>query len=241
MPAAGSRSNTKLLRIDFGNDVIVSVGKDERRFVAHKDTLSRSSTFFQAAFSGEWLESKEKLVRMPEQDSTVFSIYLHWRYLGSIDLWDGEEETTSRIEPNEEARLKPGPRISRLIHCYVLGDMLGEPHFCNALIDKHFRDFVEQHATPNAETINLALESLSETSPLCQLFIHQVAFCLRIESFRSNLDRYSSKVIREITRASVEGSRASVEESRSTGPRRPSDRGRCFYHVHADGEKRCDS
>ena len=225
---------TNVSRIDFGNDVTVLVGKNERRFVAHQDILCRSSTFFQAACSGNWRESKEKLVRLPEQSSGAFSIYLHWCYTGIIDLWDGNENVTARIRANAQIRITPDPRIMRLSQSYVLGDMLGAPQLCNALIDSWFDLFAETRLAPSYEEVNFVAESLPETCPLSRLSIHQMAFGLKLESFRSTLDKFTPKVIKEIARVAV-------EEADNASHKRPKGRGRCFYHVHADSEKRCDS
>lgn len=72
---------------DYNNLITVLVGKDEERFTVHKDNICEKSKFFEAALSGEnWLEAKEKLVRLPDVDPQAFQAYAHWCYTNKVVL-----------------------------------------------------------------------------------------------------------------------------------------------------------
>lgn len=64
-------------------------------FLVHKDIICAKSKFFAAACSERWVEGKEKQVRLPEVDPTVFESHLSWVYSTSLNI---AELTTERID-----------------------------------------------------------------------------------------------------------------------------------------------
>jgi hypothetical protein len=79
-------------RMDFQDTITVLVGAKEERFCAHKDVLCATSGFFQDAFSGNWLENKERTIRITEQQPVAFEIYLTYCYQHTIDHSMGDEQ-----------------------------------------------------------------------------------------------------------------------------------------------------
>lgn len=56
------------------DDLVVLVGKDEKRFVLHQKIATRTSGFFRVICNGKWKESEERLFRLPEIDKDIFAI-----------------------------------------------------------------------------------------------------------------------------------------------------------------------
>lgn len=222
-----------MTRIDFSDDVVVLVGEQENRFVAHKHVLCESSEFFKAACNGEWRESKEKIIRLPENSERAFSIYLHWRYSGYVDLWDGQERPTTYTDKIGITRPDVGPRGARLVACYLLGDMIGDRKFRNALVDSWFALFAETNVVVTAKNVHIIFSKLPVTSKLRQLAVHELAFDFNFEGFEATLPNYSLEVVRAIAAAAVKHSHD--PDNAMT----PKQRGRCFYHEHEEGEGKC--
>jgi hypothetical protein len=65
--------------------VIVGTGEDQETFFVHEDMICAESTFFKAACSGNWLENKEKTIRLPEHEVDIFCLYLESIYREDID------------------------------------------------------------------------------------------------------------------------------------------------------------
>ncbi|QDS76434.1 hypothetical protein FKW77_004376 [Venturia effusa] len=84
----------------FGNQLVtIEVGEEKQQFQVHRDILTASSTFFKAAFDGEFREAKEKLIHLTDTAPTTFRDFLAWLYsrrLGVPELDDEDE-----LEENE--------------------------------------------------------------------------------------------------------------------------------------------
>ncbi|XHG06331.1 hypothetical protein AWENTII_009536 [Aspergillus wentii] len=63
--------------------ITVLVGSSERHFHIHRSLLRRHSLFFRHMLRSEkFQESKERIVRLPEDDVTTFAVFAEWLYLG---------------------------------------------------------------------------------------------------------------------------------------------------------------
>ena len=220
-------------RVNYNDEVIVLVGEEEQRFVAHKDFLCANSEFFEAACSEKWRKGKDRIVRLPEQNPVSFNIYLNWRYLGIVDLWNGEAELRPQSDIDGEKLTSTGTRYNRLIRSYILGDMLQDTQFCNALISSWFSLVEETKRIPSSDKVNQIFESLPETSKLRQLVTHEIAYGLNVDDFKKDLESYSPGVLSAIAEVSV------TERHLSNESKKPRTRGRCFYHIRAEGEAEC--
>ncbi len=50
-------------------------------FIAHEHLLKEASPFFAKALEGEWKESTEGIVPLPDDEPVVFSLYLKFLYV----------------------------------------------------------------------------------------------------------------------------------------------------------------
>ena len=67
-------------RLDDPVRVEVGTGDDLRSFTVHGAFLTFRSLFFRKALSGAWKEAKERLIKLPEDDSDTFELYLQVVY-----------------------------------------------------------------------------------------------------------------------------------------------------------------
>jgi hypothetical protein len=61
--------------------ITISVGHEQRLFAAHEDVLSHSP-WFQAACSGQFFQSANKRIDLPDEEPEVFSSILEYLYKG---------------------------------------------------------------------------------------------------------------------------------------------------------------
>ncbi|KAF2129932.1 hypothetical protein P153DRAFT_356604 [Dothidotthia symphoricarpi CBS 119687] len=79
-------SNKKV--INFNDIVRVEVGVDDhfKVFTVHAEFLTARSLFFKKALSGGWKEAEERIVRLPEDDTDTFILYLHYLYKSELPI-----------------------------------------------------------------------------------------------------------------------------------------------------------
>lgn len=68
--------------------VTLLVGESEKPFYVHLDLLCDASEFFRAAFKGNFQESSEKTMRLPEDDESIFELFVDWLYYQRYDDHD---------------------------------------------------------------------------------------------------------------------------------------------------------
>ncbi|KAK4697336.1 hypothetical protein P7C71_g718, partial [Lecanoromycetidae sp. Uapishka_2] len=162
----------------YGNLVTVLVGPNEYRFDVYKETLCSSSAFFRAALCGNFIE-KVGLIRLPEQDPSIFKYFIHWLYNGSLRGYfypstfsPSLDELRSELRTaiiNEKARtqydlpLAHTPRqlynkanyydvpFSSLIGLYILADVLQ----VQGLKDPIINTLVENYDYPLSSTTDI--------------------------------------------------------------------------------------
>jgi hypothetical protein len=170
---------------------------------------------------------------MPSQCPKAFSIYLHWTYCGTIDLWDGEEDKDTLDRKAAGGRPGVGPRYDNLVSSYILGEFIKDNHFCNALVDSYFDLLTETKTLFDAKNVNRIFEGLPAASKLRLLVTHGLAFDTKPAEMVPTLQFYSPEVWRALAETLV-----TQDYTTPTQCKRPQARRKCFYHVH-EGQSRC--
>ncbi|KAF2151888.1 hypothetical protein K461DRAFT_294761 [Myriangium duriaei CBS 260.36] len=122
-PASSSRSDTRpepassrrKRKSDFSDTATVLVGKHKTAFSVHTAIICRQSPFFKAALEGNWIESEQQTVKLPEDDPDTFSDFLKWLYSGTVDPPVAATSNETRLD------------ISPHINLYVLAEKLQTP------------------------------------------------------------------------------------------------------------------
>ncbi|KAI9797577.1 MAG: hypothetical protein M1835_007841 [Candelina submexicana] len=65
--------------------VDIYVGSKRKQYHLHKPLLCHQSEFFKKAFSGDFKESEERALYLPDDDPTAFELFIHWLYTGRLD------------------------------------------------------------------------------------------------------------------------------------------------------------
>jgi hypothetical protein len=95
--------------------VVVGQGSKQQNFVVHEPVLMNRSLFFKKALSGTWTEAKERLVNLPEDDPSIFQIYVHLLYTNHIAV------VSDKKTPHGENGVQERLELAKL---YMLADKL---------------------------------------------------------------------------------------------------------------------
>ncbi|KAF7193729.1 Kelch repeat and BTB domain-containing protein 2 [Pseudocercospora fuligena] len=146
-------------QLDFSEAVTVNVGEGDakQQFLLHKNIISRHSKFFRAAFSGNFAESKDKSIELPEADPAIFKIWIQWAYSGNMALLSASEQ-----EVGHENYALLARRCGEL---YVLADTL-EDTLCRNTATDLLRNRFLGFVGPSVHLYQIAYESTPEGSKL---------------------------------------------------------------------------
>ncbi|KAK7528361.1 uncharacterized protein IWZ02DRAFT_486425 [Phyllosticta citriasiana] len=183
----------KRIRIPVGG------GGNPKVFQVHEVLLRSSSSFLEKALGGDWKESKEKMVPLPDEDVEVFSIYQKWLLLN--------KPRSTNI-------------FNTLLECYILGDHLMDSKFKNAIVDE-ILDFISRYYTYPIEWASVLPKRLPESCGLVRLFediwIHQANGYWLDDMSTDNMDDIST-IVANVTmayaRKAVEKDRIQLKDSR---------------------------
>lgn len=89
----------------------------------HENLICSSSDFFKKAVQGGWKESEERLVQLKSDSPDVFSVYLHWLYYHTLPVQIDEPGLAGNAE------------YMQLANAFILGDMLQDGSFQDAVMD----------------------------------------------------------------------------------------------------------
>ncbi|KAH7085601.1 hypothetical protein BKA63DRAFT_21189 [Paraphoma chrysanthemicola] len=75
----------------------ISVGKEPKHkdFTAHESFLIARSEFFHCAMKGRWEESNTRVIKFPDDQYTIFALYLNFVYTGQLVTMRKSEEERS--------------------------------------------------------------------------------------------------------------------------------------------------
>lgn len=143
-------------RGSFGTTTVnIIVGPEQQIFILHKDLLCETSSYFQAALNGSFLEAKTQEIRLEKEDVTVFKHFQYWLYSRAILM---TETSTNDIE------------WIVLVDLYVLGETRGIPQLQNDAIDGFISKYATLRWTP-LDQICRIYENTPENSPLRRLLV----------------------------------------------------------------------
>lgn len=152
------------LRSDYNATIIVLVGPGEARFTVHQDLICRNSEFFAEACSGDWIEARERIVRLPT-DARLFQIYVEGLYCPNTNIYADMVDTLHSTAGPADQVYKHDV-VHELCRLWVLGDFLQNTRFSDAVLVS-----LEQHANnepPSGPTIEWIVSNTSTDSPLRQ-------------------------------------------------------------------------
>jgi hypothetical protein len=142
--------------------VKVIVGKDSEKqqtFFVHEGLICARSKFFHKALNGNWTESSERLVKLPDDKPVIFELYLQLLYTNNLPIGVTED----------------GKQFSELARLYVLAEKVMDTKSKNIIVAAMISRGADGYfATGNA--IKWIYEGTVASSPARRLYVDLYAF-----------------------------------------------------------------
>ena len=202
------------------------VGPNEQSFTIHTHIITSHSTFFTAAYSKDYREGQEKLIRLPEINIDTFLVYLQWVYSGRIVITDGHgkllgAETTTSGYP--------------LTQLYVTAEFLGDTLLRNKIIDRLRKLAGPKRGVPTLQMIHFAYENTATAkSTLRKLFVDCIRLTGSTEFFEKHSDGLPKQLFVEMAMSWAEDSPLHTMTWRFLAKGSG-----CHYHEHDDVVPTC--
>lgn len=210
--------------MDLTEDVVVLVGPEEKRYTLHKDALIRRSTFFKAALTREFRESKENLVKLPEADVEAFAIFAQWIY-GKEAVYVDEQNTCLETDDHEVRNL--------MVKTYIFADQLGSLELQNQIVTDYIAGLNTARVVPASEDVSLAYSSLPEQSLMRKVMVdHTVASC-QVRWLKEKYNHFPGEFMRDLPVGFAEAAKCGKR------PTPTNQRPKCEYHVHNEEVSKC--
>lgn len=167
-----------------------------------------------------------RTITLAEDDPAVFGVYINWIY-----------EKTISTDIGQDTALIQRERLL-LIKAYILGDMIGDDHFCDAAIDGIIRVCRERHRYFSNENIVLIYESCRDGSKLRKLVVDQWLHKSGGSWITRPLDKIQKEFFMEATCAFVRARKRPVFDL-ILSEKAPWLLDPCAYHLHEMSSKDC--
>ena len=230
------------------------VGPEKTKFFINKEVICKDSDFFRTACKDEWSERRNNNVRLAEDDSTIFGIYLSWLTTRDINDAEGLISLSSSAEPannehgdisrkREESMLD---RFHQLLCCYALGDSLQSIKFPNAVIDELvglseiFNEGRHGLLASGTAAIRMIYENSVPNSVLRKYCIDHFLPGIAREDIEPCIKQYLVEDFEEFLADLLPRlltPQANIDYPLEFPWEAPWNRDRCFYHRHPDEEE----
>lgn len=205
----------------FDSMIQVHVGTEPgKTFSIYEVAVTKTSKFFKAALEKDWLEARERKVKLPEADVRSVKIFLRWTMTRSVkkhpsntdgksceavatEELDTEFNVTSAWSPKLEPRSSPPGQIcchenmDQLIRAYVFGDSIQAIGFKNAVIDE-ILEVCELHInTPDITSTNYLYDNTPKRDQLRRCIIDRVAWS-GLNNFFKRDEEYHEEFMKSI-------------------------------------------
>lgn len=206
----------------------VGEGAEKKEFTVLQSLATKSSKLIQTTLNGEWKESGDKRVLLPETKVSEYEAYMEWLYaIGKT-----------------------------LVRLYLLGDFLGDDRFDNAVIDTLISgcqavspwrfapadlDFVWERTLPGSTLRKFLVELIVRfvSSDWAAPYFHKLGSCSKYvtaDIFARMSE--SSEVADEILWPL--GDNGKIRKAMKAAVEHPKDnKDKCAYHRHNEGYPRC--
>jgi hypothetical protein len=156
------------------------VGAQQEVFSVHERLVRASSSFFDKAMAGDWKESQQRTIHLPDDEPEIFALYVHWLYYGTLPVFCDE----SGLPGNSE--------YLNLVKAYVLGDKILDSRYQDAAIDaivEKCQSKAQDGANwfPVGEVIRYAFDNTNESAPIRELLVDMYA----IHGYRAWLEDWA--------------------------------------------------
>lgn len=120
--------------LNFSKEVTIIINEEQPDLAASfhvpESLLTEKSEFLQAACRNEWKEASSRIIKLPDVEPDISSLYLFWVHRDKLALhndWDPDgddcEENALTVQ-------------TRLVKLWILADRLSDVRLCNIVIDE---------------------------------------------------------------------------------------------------------
>ena len=136
--------------------VTLFVGTSQKPFYVHGDLLCDVSSFFKAAFTGDFKESSDKTMQLPEDDENIFSLFIDWLYNQRYEMLpepdDDDEDLNDEDDVYEEER--EDDRYLSAFKLFVFAEKYDVPDLKWLLTKTLFADVAACQMGPTNASVN---------------------------------------------------------------------------------------
>lgn len=195
----------------------------------HFELLTHYSPFFRAALTGSFKEASEKLVSLPDTETEVFELFVHWLYHQRFPT----EVDSPQLLALYEDKMDPAIQCRSLVKLYIFCDKYDVPQLQRQCLDAMFRHINDEDQLPSLEYVSLAFDSLEDEDPLCRMFVDAYCYwsdgaCWVIEHVHNLPFTFLAKTLCQYSEF-THGGRDLTDTPNL-----------CNYHVHATVEERIE-
>ncbi|KAH6713945.1 hypothetical protein BKA61DRAFT_656502 [Leptodontidium sp. MPI-SDFR-AT-0119] len=186
----------------FSEIVHIKVGKELKDFGVHKDLICYHSPYFKAAFNSGFEEAKTGIMKLPETNTKVFELFVHWLY--TQVLW-------SKDDDKEEKRTA----LETMMDLHLFADMIRAVSLMNQSITA-LRDLSDAGSVVPTQTFARVWKNTTENSPIRRLIIDWMIWEVNSDVFERNPNSFPHDLLLAAMTASRKAIRAFQHEHRST-------------------------
>lgn len=209
-------------------EIAVGQGEETKAFVAHKNLLIHHSEFFKAALDGNWAESKDRKVTLPEEFPEYFAMFVQFLYNGQIhSARDGDSYTDANGKTKDR-------EWGTLAKAWAMGQRLLSTTYCDAVVDALLAKINEGQYFPTG-LYSVAYKVGRGDSAMRKLLVDVPVWRWPDDEFKSNPLEAGSEGFRRDLAIAFSGfmcsARQGVDPLKDPG---------CRYHEHvAEKDKPC--
>ncbi|KAF2122115.1 hypothetical protein BDV96DRAFT_640180 [Lophiotrema nucula] len=165
------REDEKSGSLDLSGTTIEIVVSSGVTFHIHKNLICNASPFFTNATKLEWAGSTSKPVELSDVLPEVFKIYMAFLYTKNLDGGHGPEYSWSL-----------------LTNAYVLGEIVMDPAFQQAIHNEMIRVTKNTKKFPSIQSINIIYNGTMPASPVRRLIVDLCASRANQDTFKKDTD-----------------------------------------------------
>lgn len=208
---------TRTVSIRVGTDPDDQLANEDpipfQQFTIHESVLRGHSPFFDKALNGKWKEAQERVIRLPSHAPGYFEIYVNWIYSARVVMPVSASNATT---------------LGKFLGSYVLGDMLFDGDFRDALLDA-LAEWIKSHRYYLRACLSYIYENTQEKDLLRVLAIDTLVYNKKnwVTGARKDDDVPAEALWDIVSKLRDNGSLPSNEA--------PFNNDMCHYHVHQKG------
>jgi hypothetical protein len=219
---------------DFSKEVTIIINEEQPDLAASfhvpESLLTEQSEFFQAACRNEWKEGTSRIIKLPDVEPDIFSLYLFWVHRGKLAVrheWDPRDEDWYTHANFAQ---------TRLIKLWILADRLADIRLRNATMDEMIAavgrlsdEYNFDLFTP--DMTNVVWSATTPGRPLRRLLLDFRISDVWVEDVEENMDEFHPEFLKELMLAAL--NKVNYQDDVIS----PFDRvtnEHCYYHDHDD-------